>query len=77
MTNTTTNMVISSISNEDESKSAYVVRTKKQLSRLNQLLGLTEICYPALYISMAGMFHPVPLTRKDEYVAIGYRIVKI
>ena len=77
MTSTTTNIVISPISNEDESKSAYVVRTKKQLDRFNHLFGLTEICYPALYISMAGLFHAVPLKRKDEYVSIGYRIVKI
>ena len=77
MTKNMTGMVVSDISNEDESKSAYIVKTKKHLNRLNHLLGLTELCYPALYVSMAGIFHPVPLYRKEEYIAIGYRIVKI
>ena len=54
---------------------AYVVRTSKQLARFNIISKSDEVCYPALYVSLAGMFHPVPISRKKEYDALGYEII--
>lgn len=65
------------IPNGKATETAYEVKSKKGLDRLNCIFGLSENCYPALYVNMAGFIHPVPLDRKSQYISIGYRIVNI
>lgn len=56
---------------------AYIITNQEQLNKLNTLLGINETCYPALYVSLAGLFHPEALCREREYAAIGYEILTI
>lgn len=75
MIKTTPQLKISYIQDNNYPERAYVVRTAKQLTRFNIISKSDEVCYPALYVSLAGMFHPVPISREKEYASLGYEII--
>lgn len=47
--------MITSYATDKDVKTAYIIKKKKQLEKLNKIFGTAETVYPALYVDIFGM----------------------
>lgn len=60
-----------------ERERAYKVTSRKELRRLNQIFGLAETVYPALYVDMFGMLTVSDIKNEQFLRNTGYDIIEI
>lgn len=56
---------------------AYLVKTKRQLNKMNSILGTNEKVYPALYVKMLGTLVQTDAWRASYMKNVGYKIIRI
>lgn len=64
--------MITSYATDKDVKTAYIIKKKKQLEKLNKIFGTAETVYPALYVDIFGM--PTPTKPQAEKGAQIFRI---